>query len=317
MLNSPSTFRCAQARYAAHAAARAGLSFRSLDGDDGYLFEITDGARRALFSSGAGSPYALNDFRAASLARDKAFCATVLSQSGLPTIPGDLFFVTEQHAAMRAPGRELADARAFARTAVYPLFCKPVAASNGAFAERIADAAAFQDYLTRVARQHFAILAQPFLRGAEHRVFVLEGRALFAYRKHLPHVIGDGRATLAELLQKRGYGRAGVGRALDVVPAEDERIELEGPANRAVGGAASAPVDDVPEPLARIAFAAADTLGLQLAGIDIFDLSAAGDYSDLRIIECNANPMIATLEDHDRWDLIDTIWRANIAAALR
>jgi hypothetical protein len=47
----------------------------------------------------------------------------------------------------------------------------------------------------------------------------------------------------------------------------------------------------------------------------LFDLS--GDGSDLAVIEVNSNPMIATLEDQGRWDLIETIWRANIDAALR
>jgi hypothetical protein len=44
----------------------------------------------------------------------------------------------------------------------------------------------------------------------------------------------------------------------------------------------------------------------------VFDVDGA-----LQVIEVNSNPMIATLEERGRWDLIETIWRANIAAALR
>jgi len=83
----------AHARYAAHAAADCGYGFRSLD-VDGYLFEVTDGARRAVFAAGAGTPYALNDARAASIARDKVFCAETLSGAGLPVLPGRMFFIT-------------------------------------------------------------------------------------------------------------------------------------------------------------------------------------------------------------------------------
>jgi hypothetical protein len=54
-----------------------------------------------------------------------------------------------------------------------------------------------------------------------------------------------------------------------------------------------------------------------LAAVDVFDRSPAGDFSDLTVIEVNSNPMIATLEENGRWDLIATIWRANFAAALR
>ncbi|MEJ0061268.1 MAG: hypothetical protein WDM79_17635 [Terricaulis sp.] len=319
----------AHARYAARAAKALGYAFRSLDGADGYLFEVRDGARKALFAAGAGTPYALNDARAGSIARDKAFCAAVLAEAGLPTIPGRLFFVTEQYAEMRRPGRELADVRAFAVGADYPLFCKPIAASNGLFAEIITSAAAFEDYLTRVGRAHFAILVQPYVRGTEHRVFVLEGRALFSYRKHLPRVTGDGVSTLraliaalprehaAPLAQARARDTAGASVALDEVLAAGAHVEVEGPANRATGGGATAPTEDVPAALAALGLKAAAAIGLGLAGVDVFDRSPAGDFSDLVVIEVNSNPMIRTLEEHERWDLIVAIWRANIEAALR
>lgn len=320
-------FLSANARYAAYAARALGYAFTSLDGDDGYLFEVRDGARTALFAAGAGSPYALNDARAASLAKDKSFCAAALERAGLPTVPGRFFFCTERYAEMRHPGREPEDARAYARTIAYPIFCKPIAGSNGLYAEVIHDADAFDDYLTRVSREHFAILIQPFLRGAEHRVFVLEGRALFAYRKRLPRVIGDGRSTLRALIDalsretivsiSAGRDSAGNVIRLDDVPPLGASIDLEGPANRAAGGGADAPVDDIPPALAQLGEAAARVVGLGLAGVDMFDLSAANDFSDLRVIEVNSNPMIKTLEDHGRWDLITTIWRANFAAALR
>jgi glutathione synthase/RimK-type ligase-like ATP-grasp enzyme len=319
--------RSAHARYAAAAAQGCGYGFRTLDGDDGYLFEISDGARRAVFAAGAGAPYALNDARGASLARDKAFCARTLHERGVPTLPGRMFFVTPRWADMRAPGREPQDALAYAAQADYPLFCKPISGSNGVYAEVIADCDAFADYMARVAREHFAILIQPFVRGDEYRVFVLDGRALFTYRKHLPSVRGDGRSSvraLVEALARDNGGpstraRDGAGRAVapNDVPAEGERLWLEGPANRAAGGGASGLVDGAPPALARIAIEACDILGLRLAGVDIFDLSPKRDITTLSVIEVNSNPMIETLEENDRWDLISEIWRANFEAALR
>lgn len=317
------------ARYAAHAAAACGFGFRSLDGADGYLFEVRDGARQALFAAGQGSPYALNDANAASLARDKWFGAEALRQAGLPALTGRLFFVTKRWAEMRSPGREPNDAREFAATAAYPIFCKPISASNGLHAEVITDAAAFDDYMARVAREHFAIIAQPYVRGVEHRVFVLEGRPLFSYRKEPPSVVGDGRHTLAALIEAlpRDPG-APVNRVLArdasgaIISAEQiialgMQVALEGPANRAAGGGSAALRDGATSLLAELAVRAAEALGLRLAGVDVFDISPARDLSDLVVIEVNSNPMIKTLEDHGRWDLIDTIWRANFAAALR
>lgn len=320
----PKPLRSAHARYAAHAAAGCGYAFRSLDGADGYLFEVRDGVRHALFAAGQGSPYALNDANAASIARDKSFCAEAMRAAGLPVLPGQLFFVTKRWSDMRSPGREPEDARAFAATAQYPIFCKPISASNGLHAEVIDDAAGFEGYVQRVAREHFAILAQPYVRGEEHRVFVLNGRALFSYRKHQPCVVGDGRSTLGELIaraeilgKRNGRDATGTPVALHATPARGARIDLDGPANRSAGGGSGNVADGATEGLAQLAIKAADALGLKLAGVDIFDVSPTRDQSDLVIIEVNSNPMIATLEDHDRWDLIDVIWRANFDAALR
>jgi len=317
----------AQGRYAAHTATACGYAFRSLDGADGYLFEVCDGDRVATFASGAGTPYALNDARAASIARDKAFCAEVLREAGVPVLPGRMFFATKRWAEMRGPGREPEDALNYARQAEYPLFCKPVSASNGLHAEVVESTKAFADYLERVEREHFAILVQPFVRAVEYRVFVLEGRALFSYRKSAPVVVGDGLRTLAALVaampreagalapKPRARDNAGHLLAVDAVLSFGARATLEGPANRAAGGGASALRDGASENLERIALAATDAMSLRLAGVDIFDLS--GDGRDLAVIEVNSNPMIATLEDHGRWDLIEAIWRANFEAALR
>ena len=310
----------AHARYAAYTAAECGFAFRSLDGDDGYLFEVRDGARKAAFAAGQGSPYALNDANAASIARDKAFCAEVLGVAGLPVLPGQVFFVTSQWAEMRAPGRELQDARAFAGEAAFPIFCKPIAASNGLYAEVIDDAAAFDAYMARVAREHFAILAQPYMRGDEYRVFVLDGRVVFSYRKRPPECIGDGVRSLAQLAGREGVrGRVAGGALLQAndVPEHGALVVLQGPANRAAGGRFDAFQDGAPRPLEELCVAAARAVGLRLAGVDVFDLSTARDLSDLTIIEVNSNPMIATLEELGRWDLIAQIWRANFAAALR
>jgi glutathione synthase/RimK-type ligase-like ATP-grasp enzyme len=316
--------KSAHARYAAHAAAACGYAFRSLDGDDGYLFEVIDAQRRATFAGGAGTPYALNDARAAAIARDKPFCAEALRRAGVSVLPGRMFFVTKRWADMRGPGREPEDALAFAQTAAYPLFCKPISASNGLHALVIEHADAFAGYMERVAHEHFAILVQPYVRAPEHRVFVLNGRALFSYGKMLPEIAGDGRSTVADLIaalprddcapppSSLARDQSGARVAPDVVLAPGVRATLEGPANRAAGGGATALRDGAEEALQDIALRAAEALGLRLAAVDIFDIDG-----ELTVIEVNSNPMIATLEEAGRWDLIAEIWRANFVAARR
>jgi glutathione synthase/RimK-type ligase-like ATP-grasp enzyme len=318
--------KSAHARYAARAALACGYAFRSLDGDDGYLFEVRDGERRAVFAAGAGTPYALNDARAASIARDKAFCADVLREAGVPVLPGVKFFVTDRWADVRSPGRERADAIAYAATATYPLFCKPLSASNGLFAEVIDSAEEFGDYLARLPPEHFAILMQPYVRAPEYRVFVLNEQVLFSYIKTSPSVRGDGKRTLAELvaakpreadatpLKPRGRDQLGQRVMAGDIPRLNECVILEGPANRAAGGGAGYVQDGAPPALGKIALDATAAVGLSLAAVDLFDRVSEGGPT---VIEVNSNPMIATLEDHQRWHLIIEIWRTNIEAALR
>ncbi len=314
-------FKSAQARYAAHTARVCGYVFRSLDGQDGYCFAVRDGERGAVFAAGGGSPYALNDVRAASVARDKVFCAEALRLANVPVLEGRMFFATDKWVDMRSPGREPSDARAYARQLAYPVFCKPIAGSNGLFAEVIDDAAAFDAYLDRVSEKHFAILIQPYVQAPEYRVFVLEGKALFSYRKRIPEIEGDGVSSVRALARAKGvdgdniHPRSvrGERREPDWAPARGERVVLAGPANRSAGGTTSDLRDGAPSKLAALALKAAEALRLRIAGVDMF---APADAEPL-VIEVNSNPMIATLEDHGRWDLIETIWRTNFEVALR
>jgi len=320
------SFLSAHARYAARAAEACGYTFRSLDGGDGYLFEVRDGARSAVFAAGAGTPYALNDARAASIAKDKAFCAEALRQAGVPVVPGRMFFVTKRWAEMRSPGREPDDALAFAATAQYPIFCKPISASNGLYAEAVDSAEEFADYMTRVSREHFAIIVQPFIRAVEYRVFVLNGRVLFSYRKTPASVRGDGVRSLGVLvaalpreagappLKPKGRNDQGRSFAANDVPARMELVRLDGPANRAAGGGVVDLLDGASMALTNIALEATQAIGLSLAAVDLFEHAEPRRY---QVIEVNSNPMIATLEEHQHWHLIIEIWKANFAAALR
>lgn len=330
-LASGAAFRSAHARYARHTALKLGYDFRSLDGADGYLFEVRDGARRAYFSAGPGAPYALNRANAHSIARDKAFTQAVLAREGLPIIPSRLFFANSQHAALRDPGREPADALVFARNAAFPLFCKPISGAQGAFAEIVRDTGQFERYIARVAAAHYAVLVQPVIEAPEHRVFVLEGKVLFSYRKSAPRLLGDGTRSLADLFGRAtapprpdeiearasetlsARDQSGAFYSADDVPPAGRLVTLLGAANRARGGGAVDLGTDAPQALAELARACAAALQLGVAAVDIFE---RGDGGPL-VIEVNASPAIKTLEDHGRWDLIETIWRANFAAALQ
>jgi len=276
------------ARYARFVAERLGWLFTALDGGDAYLFELRDGERRCVLASGPASPYVENPAAAYTLARDKHFTAQALDRAGVPHVPGRLYFTTPRLRAWRAPGQEREDLLREAPALGFPMFCKPNNGCRGEFAEQVDDIAALAGYLDRVATTHETVLVQPVVRADEWRVFVHGGRALFCYRKLGGKLgdPGDGRAT---------------------------------PHNRAAGGRTAELGTEVPPALATVALSACRALGLVLAGVDLFvvpDAAGRPEASVVQVIEVNANPMIETLEDHGRWDLIESIWTRNLQAAM-
>lgn len=317
----------AQTRYVARACEQLGLRFTDLDKGGGYLFSVSDGRYELVSGGGAICTWPINSASAFGISRDKHHTNAVLENAGLSTIPEELFFLHESMAKLRMPGRERADAiDAFARMSL-PVFCKPNQGSRGDFAEIVADPAAFEDYLGRVAQRYDAILLQPVLDGDEYRVFCLDGEAIFSTRKAGFTLTGDGTRTIAALLSGHNETFAGSGVSQfsvkgalaaiylhhdlkdDHVLADGEKLVLPGRRNLSAGGDVAEFTTDVPAQLASLAHKAAEVIGLRVAGVDIFDHSETRNLTKLVVIEVNGNPGIQSLEAIGRDDVIDRIWK--------
>jgi hypothetical protein len=305
-------------RYARDAAEAIGARFEDLDNGGGYLFRIMKNGRSVLGGGGNVCAYPVNSAVAYTISRDKAHTKAVLAANGLPIIPGGLFFAHRRRAALRTPGREAEDAAVFAARLGFPVFCKPNLGSRGTFAEIIGDADELSDYIARVAVDFEAFLIEPVLLGAEHRIFVQDGHAVFHSTKAEPTLAGDGVSTLEQLLAALNQRLAAEGvsavrpsslhRDLNQVPKKGEHIILPGRRNLSAAGGIEQVSENAPAPLARVAIAAITAVGLRVGAVDMFDVSTRGDLSDLVVIEVNGNPGLRTLELAGRSDLIRSIW---------
>src|SRR5690606_1356541 len=197
------------------------------------------------------------------ISRDKAHTKAVLTANGVPVIPGGLFFAHGLRAALREPGREIADAIDFAGRRGFPVFCKPNTGSRGDFAEIIAGAAELSAYASRIASLHESFLVEPVISGAEHRVFVQDGRVVFHATKAAPTVTGDGKSTLAQLVAAMDRSLASgvsataiAGRSPDEIPAAGDRVVLTGRRNLSAAGGVEHVSETAPPGLARMAIAA-------------------------------------------------------------
>ncbi len=309
------------ARYALDAAKAIGADFADLDGGRGYLFRVSKGGRSIVCGAGGVCSFPVNSATAFTLSRDKAHTKTVLGEAGLPVIPGGLFFAHKRQAKLRGPGREAEDARIFAAKLGYPVFVKPNHGSRGNFAEIAADDAGLADYIARVAVEFESFLVEPVMRGAEHRVLVHDGQPVFHSVKDAPCLLGDGRLTIAALLDELNRTLAGsgvstypaavlnaLGRPATDIAARGERIVLPGRRNLSASGSVERVEPGAPPALAELAARAVAAIGLRIGAVDMFDVSPEDDLSDLRIIEVNGNPGLRTLELAGRSDLIRAIW---------
>ena len=159
------------------------------------------------------------------------------------------------------------------------------------------------------------ILVEKYLPGHDYRLLVIGDRLIAAARRDPPLVIGDGVSTVRQLVEKvnqdprRSDGHATSltkirfdeialarlalqGLNADSVPQRGSRVVLRNNANLSTGGTATDVTDDVHPELAACAVAAAQTVGLDICGIDVVCDTMLKPLEDQGggIVEVNAAP---------------------------
>ncbi|HLO64639.1 MAG TPA: cyanophycin synthetase [Azonexus sp.] len=159
------------------------------------------------------------------------------------------------------------------------------------------------------------IMVEKYLPGHDWRLLVIGDKLIAAARRDPPLVIGDGTHTVRQLVDivnsdpRRSDGHATSltkirfddiaiarlaqqGFTADTVPGRGVRVILRNNANLSTGGTATDVTDDVHPDLAAAAVAAAQTVGLDIAGIDVVCDTILKPLEDQGggIVEVNAAP---------------------------
>ncbi|MCX2724898.1 ATP-dependent carboxylate-amine ligase [Roseibium salinum] len=262
------------------------------------LVESPDG-RRWFFK---GTHFDLNTLGASEIADDKAYAAHFLEESGIAVPASRLVFSSELGNRNHPPANVLD----FAETGGFPLFVKPNVGQEGADVIRVGTYPGLTQTLHMLAKRHAQLLVQEEIRGRELRVIVLDGEVLCAVERHPPHVTGDGKLTLAELIAAQDRVDPSDGRiecelarqtmSLESVPEPGTRVRLLPVANLSSGGSASIVIaEDLAPETASIASRAARTLGLRYAGVDLILPDIASPGVDAVVLEVNAAPGLGNL----------------------
>lgn len=276
------------------AAKKRGLPYEHAGG---HYLQLGHGAAQHLaFSSITGN----TSFTASRLATNKLKANRRLREIGLP-VP------------VHVKASTVDEALAAAEMLGYPVVVKPSKgnqASGVTVGIRNADdvSSAFE----RAQRVGTSVVVETFVRGRAYRLLVIGGRFVAALQFTPPSVTGDGKKTIAELIDElnsdplrngvRLYRveindelRASLGlsrRALDDVLGDGEEIPLHTAANVALGAAHGDVTDTVHPDNQELAIRATAAIGLDVAGVDIVTTDISKPLKEVGgvIIEVNSRP---------------------------
>jgi cyanophycin synthetase len=280
------------------AAAAREIPVRRLN--DGSLVRLGSGAKqRRILASETDATGAV----AEAIAQDKELTRGLLAEAGVPVPEGRTV-------------KDIADAWAAAEDIGLPVVVKPRYGNQG---RGVSVNLATRDDVERawrVARaEEETVVVERFAAGADYRLLVVGGRMVAAARRLPPTVVGDGTATVRELVARvnadprRCEDHAGAlspirlddvalavlaeqGLDADRVPDAGRAVLLRKSANLSTGGTAEDVTELVHPEVAARAIEAARVVGLDVAGIDVIaaDVGRPLEAQGGVIVEVNAAP---------------------------
>ena len=162
---------------------------------------------------------------------------------------------------------------------------------------------------------HPDVIVEEYVEGDDFRFLIINGKFIAAARREPAHIIGDGKSSINELIQKinldplRGFGHEKAltqieidemterllslrGLSLRSIPVEKERVYLKATANLSQGGTATDVTDEISPDIRLMAERAARIIGLDCVGVDALakDISLPLDPSGIKVVEVNAAP---------------------------
>lgn len=253
----------------------------------------------------------LNGTGASDIAKDKDYANFFLARMGYPVIEGAVFYSPDFGRAIGRPKQSTDAAFAYARKLGMPVVVKPNSGSQGTGVAFVRTKREFYMAMRRVFKTDRVALVQRPVEGKDYRVVVLDDKIISAYERIPLNVIGDGRATVSVLLDRKQrqfikdgrdtclrkddprieikLGRQGLSR--DSVPERGRQVFLLDNANLSTGGDAVDVTKAIHSEFKKIAIRITRDMGLRLCGVD---LMVNGDIAkrpgDYRVIEINSAP---------------------------
>ena len=240
---------------------------------------------------------------AVDLAGDKEETNGILRDLGLP--------VPEQRIVRRA-----SDAVRAAKRIGFPVVLKPLDGNHGrGVSINLKTDEEVETGFNKASDHGRTIIVESYIEGFDHRLLVVNGELVAAAKREPGHVVGDGKRTIAELVDivnedpRRGVGHEKVltrlefddqaerllkkiGYDHETVPAVDEVVYLRSTANLSTGGTAIDVTDIIHPDNREMAIRAIKAIGLDIGGVDFLtnDIALSHREAGGAICEVNAGP---------------------------
>ncbi|MEO8299707.1 MAG: cyanophycin synthetase [Burkholderiales bacterium] len=279
------------------AAVKRGIPFRRLT--SGSLVQLGWGSKqRRIQAAEVDGTSAV----AESIAQDKELSKRLLHAAGVP-VP------------MGRPVSDVEDAWAAAKEVGLPVVLKPQDGNQGKGVTVNITTRPHLEQAYTAAAEIGAVMVEKYLPGHDFRLLVVGNQLVAAARRDPPHVVGDGKHRVRELVdQVNADPRRGTGHATSLtkirfddiavarlamqglkpesVPEKGRRIVLRNNANLSTGGTATDVTDDVHPEVAARAVAAAQMVGLHVCGVDVVCETMLKPLEEQHggIVEVNAAP---------------------------
>jgi cyanophycin synthetase len=240
------------------------------------------------------------------LACDKEGTKTILQDAGIPVPRGTTIRYFD----------ELEDA--IASVGGYPIVIKPLDGNHGRGIT--IDIKSWKEAeeayeLASAASKTQSVIVERYYEGSDHRILVVNGKVVAVAERIPAHVIGDGRSTIAKLIDitnsdpNRGDGHDNIltkitldktandvlarqGYTLDTVLSKGARAYLRATANLSTGGIAIDRTDEIHPENIWLAERAIKIIGLDIAGLDVVTPDIRKPLREVNgvIVEVNAAP---------------------------
>jgi cyanophycin synthetase len=237
------------------------------------------------------------------IADDKMLTKEILRNEGIPVPEGSI-------------ARTIEESLKLADEISYPVVVKPLVGNHGrGITVNITNPKDLKIAFKNSIKIHNKVIIERFLEGYDHRILVINNKFTAAARREPTPLIGDGKSTIKELIEKinqdprRGIGHEKILTRLEIdnmtmrllkqkeldlesVLKKGERLLLKSTANISMGGVAVDVTDEVHPVIRAMAERISQIINLNIIGIDVVakDLRKPLTRDRGGVVEVNAAP---------------------------